>query len=130
MEGLDEFSAGSWELSKEEFNSVDNLLLEVFIIDSKACVSDWLARRKDLLDFSSNLTVINTLDIRSGKIFWILLMRSGVLMDYGVVTWILLLIRFKESLWFESFSLWYRWLSWEICKWVFLLWVVWCISWE
>ena len=130
VECLDELSAGSWELSKEELNSVDNLLLEILIIDSKSCVSDWLARRKDLFDFSSNLTVINTLDIRSGKIFWFLLMRSSVLMDYGVVTIILWCIRFEESLWLESFSLWNRWLSWEVCKWIFLLFVVWCISWE
>ena len=34
VEGLDKLGAGSWKLSKEELNGVDNLLLEVLIIDS------------------------------------------------------------------------------------------------
>lgn len=63
VEGLDQLSAGDWELSEEELNSVDDLLLKVLVVDSKACVSDWLARRKDLVDFSSHLTIIDALDV-------------------------------------------------------------------
>jgi len=44
MECLDEFSAGSWEFSKEELNSVDNLLLEIFVVDSESSVSNGSAR--------------------------------------------------------------------------------------
>ena len=105
VERLDELSAGERELSKEELDSVYDLLLEVLVVNSESCVSDWLARLKDLVDFSSNLAVVDTLNIGAGELLWFLLVRSGVLVLLTVVAWIGDLISFKKGLWLETFVL-------------------------
>ena len=129
MECFDEFSAGSWEFSKEELNRVDNLLFEIFVVDSKSCVSNRSARRKNTINFGLHLTIINTLDIRVRK-FLCLNMRSGVLVMWGIMTVVSNWIGFKESLRFKSFPPWNGWLSWKICKRICLLFVVWGITWK
>ena len=105
VERLDELSAGERELSKEELDSVYDLLLEVLVVNSESCVSDWLARLKDLVDFSSNLAVVDTLNIGAGELLWLLLMGGGVLVLLTVVAWIGDLISFKKGLWLETFVL-------------------------
>jgi hypothetical protein len=128
MECLDEFSAGSWEFSKEELNSVDNLLLEIFVVDSESCVSSRSTRCEDAFDFGLHFIIINTLDFIVMK--FLFNMRSGVLVMWGIMTIVFHWIRFKESLRFKSFIPWNDWLSWKICEGICLLIVVWSITWK